>query len=108
MAFKTNNFKKLNEFSAFKVVDHNNCKMGKWINTQEQNGEKFTTTSSWNELKISHEQVHSNIQKYINENANHIPQNQLAQKALNIENNTLEVFEKLNNVLKVNCNNSHS
>ena len=103
IAFKTNNFKKLNEFTAFKVVDHNNCKMGKWINIQEQKGESFTTTSSWNELKISHEKVHTNIQEYINENATHIPQKELAQKALNIENNTLDVFEKLNNVLKVNC-----
>ena len=34
-----------------------------------------------------------------------LPQKELAKKALNIENNTLDVFEKLNNVLKMNCKN---
>ena len=105
IAFKTDNFKKLNEFNAFTVVDHNNCKMGNWINTQEQNGESFTSSSAWNDLKTSHKLVHTNIQNYINDNATRIPQKELAQKALNIENNTLDVFDKLNDVLKINCSN---
>ena len=103
--FKTENFAKLNEFKSFKVVDHTSCKLGTWINTQEQNGENFTKQQSWNDLKKHHESVHANVQKYIDKNATHIPQKELAQKALNIENDTLMVFEKLNDILKVNCSN---
>ena len=101
--FKTNNFQKLNEFSSFNVVDHKNCKMGKWIVEQEQKDEEFTKLSSWDELKAVHEKVHSNVQSYINENAKNVPQSQLSGKALDIENDTLKVFEKLNEVLKMNC-----
>ncbi len=102
--FKATNFQKLNEFRSFKVVDHHSCKMGKWIDIQEQNGEEFTNLSSWDELKNIHAKVHLNVQEYINENAKHISQQLLAKKALDIENDTLAVFEKLNDVLKMNCN----
>lgn len=106
IAFKTNNFEKLNQFTSFKVVDHHSCKMGKWIDAQEKNNESFTKISAWEELKKAHKTVHENVQNYINKNSTHIPQSQLSKKALDIENDTLTVFEKLNEVLKMNCNNS--
>jgi len=103
IAFKINNFKRLNEYTAFTVVDHHSCKLGKWADEQEKSGAEFTKTSSWNAMKESHAKVHINVQSYINENAKHIPQEQLKDKALAIENDTLEVFERLNSVLTSNC-----
>jgi len=103
IAFKINNFKRLNEYTAFTVVDHHSCKLGKWVDEQEKSGAEFTKTSSWNAMKESHAKVHINVQSYINENAKHIPQEQLKDKALAIENDTLEVFERLNSVLTSNC-----
>ena len=101
--FKSSNFEKLNEFTKFEVVDCKNCRLGKWILEQESKGEKFTKTSGWNDLKGVHERVHADVQYYINENANHTPQSQLAQKAIDIEDDTLEVFNQLNQILKMNC-----
>ncbi len=103
IAFKTNNFAKLNEFTKFTVVDHHSCKLGKWIDSQEQRGEEFTKLSAWDDLKVAHAKVHVNVQDYINENATHTAQKNLAQKALDIETDTLNVFGHLNNVLKTNC-----
>ncbi len=103
VAFKTNNFKKLNEFVSFKVVDHHSCKLGRWIDSQEKSGEEFTKLSAWDNLKKAHAIVHQNVQDYIDENALHTPQKELASKALNIENDTLNVFTHLNNILKMNC-----
>ncbi len=103
IAFKSNNFKKLNDFTSFKVVDHHNCKMGKWLDEQEQKGEGFTKTSAWEDLKKAHEQVHSSVQRYINKNADKVPPRDLEKHALEIEGDTLKVFEKLNSVLQSNC-----
>ena len=107
ISFKSDNFKKLNEFSAFAVTDHKNCDMAKWIAQQESNQESFTKVSSWDELKKTHENFHTSIQEYINDNASNVNQEQLEKKALIIEENTLDVFEKLNNVLKENCNKNY-
>jgi len=104
IAFKTNNFQRLNEFTSFKVVDDKNCKMGKWIVEQEAKGESFTKVPQWKELKIAHEKVHNSVQSYIDENATKISQEHLEQKAHQIEDDTIEVFNKLNKVLMENCN----
>jgi methyl-accepting chemotaxis protein len=104
IAFKNNNFKQLKEYSSFKVIDHNSCNMGRWIHEQESLNAPFTKNASWNELKNVHQKIHGDIQSYIDENAKHVPQSQLAKKALEIENHTLGVFEKLNKVLEENCN----
>ncbi len=104
IAFKSNNFKRLNEFVSFKVVDHHSCRMGKWLDEQEKTGEDFTKIPAWKELKEAHKKVHGSVQKYIDENATKIAQRELESKALEIENDTLEVFNKLNQVLMINCN----
>ncbi|MBD3841221.1 MAG: nitrate- and nitrite sensing domain-containing protein [Campylobacterales bacterium] len=101
--FKSSNFQKLNEFTKFSVTDHTSCNMGKWIVEQEKVGASFTKVSAWEELKRVHKKVHDDVQYYIDQNSNHIPQKELASKALQIEDDTLEVFAKLNQVLKQNC-----
>jgi methyl-accepting chemotaxis protein len=104
ISFKSDNFKKLNEFSSFKVTDHKSCDMAHWISQQESNQESFTKLSSWEDLKKTHENFHKSIQEYIDDNASNVNQELLEKKALEIEANTLEVFDKLNSVLKDNCN----
>jgi methyl-accepting chemotaxis protein len=103
IAFKTNNFSRLNEFTSFDVVDCNSCRLGKWINEQENANQKFTQSSEWSELKKSHEKVHVHVQDYIDSNANETLQSILEKKAQSIEDDTLEVFDRLNDVLKVSC-----
>jgi methyl-accepting chemotaxis protein len=101
--FKAANFERLNEYSQFSVVDCKSCRLGKWIIEQEDNGEKFTKSNEWNALKDAHEKVHMDVQIYVDKNAQHIPQHQLVHSAVQIENDTLEVFDKLNQLLKINC-----
>ena len=101
IAFKSNNFSKLSEFTTFTVVDHHSCKLGKWIDSQEQEKKHFTTTPQWEALKDAHATVHINVQSYINENATHTQQKNLAKKALDIETDTIAVFGHLNNILKL-------
>jgi methyl-accepting chemotaxis protein len=103
IAFKTNNFSRLNEFTSFDVVDCTSCRLGKWINEQENANQKFTQSSEWSELKKSHEKVHVHVQDYIDSNANETLQSILEKKAQSIEDDTLEVFDRLNDVLKVSC-----
>jgi methyl-accepting chemotaxis protein len=101
--FKAEHFKTLNEFKDFKIIDCKHCKLGLWISEEEQKGSSFTQTSQWNKLKESHETIHKNIQDYITLNSQHLSQKQLEEKAENIEDNTLEIFSNLNDVLKANC-----
>jgi methyl-accepting chemotaxis protein len=103
ISFKNENFKRLNEFTSFQVTDYNNCKMGQWMKEQEEQGNHFTTLPAWDALKQVHEKVHKDVQSYIDSNAQKISQTTLEQKALQIESDTLEVFEKLNLVLQSNC-----
>jgi len=101
--FKASNFNKLNEFKSFSVTDHTSCKLGKWIIEKEHEKASFTQTTKWNELKTAHKKVHVNVQSYINTNANSRDYKKLEIDALNIENDTVEVFGKLNNILINNC-----
>jgi hypothetical protein len=101
--FKAANFEKLNEHSQFSVVDCKSCRLGKWILSQEKEGKEYTKTKEWKELKDVHEKVHEDVQFYIDKNAVHTAQSELAPVALDIENDTLKVFDKLNQLLKMNC-----
>ncbi len=103
ISFKTENFKRLNEFKSFSVADNSSCEMGKWMAEQERKGEKFTSSKVWEELKKVHKDVHESVQEYVNENAARGSKEILEQKALKIEEDTLIVFEKMNELLKWNC-----
>lgn len=105
IAFKTSNFARLNEFSSFQVESCQESPLGRWIIEQEMNSKAFTSTKEWNNLKQAHEKVHQSVQTYIDDNATSKDKSILEQDALNIENNTLEVFDRLNDILKVHCKN---
>ena len=101
--FKDNNFKKLDTFESWTVVDCHSCNLGKWIDSCESNSKVFVNGSAWSQLKISHEKVHQGVQNYIDANANRESNDKLANLSFDIESATREVFNDLDNVLIENC-----
>ncbi|ADG93249.1 methyl-accepting chemotaxis sensory transducer [Arcobacter nitrofigilis DSM 7299] len=103
--YKDKHFQKLNDFTNFSIINTKECELGVWIENEEKNDSPFTKTEQWTQLKKQHEIVHTNIQEYITLNSENTPQNKLENRAIEIEENTLLIFEKLNDVLKNNCKN---
>ena len=66
IAFIDTNFNKLGTYKTWSVTGPNMCNLGKWIIEAESKNEIFTTTANWQELKKNHVAVHSNVQEYIN------------------------------------------
>ena len=102
--FKDNNFKKLDTFESWTVVDCHSCNLGKWIDSCENNSKVFASGTVWNQLKIAHENVHQGVQNYINANANKEENTELSRLSIDIEKATKDVFNSLDNVLVENCN----
>ena len=100
--FKKKYYEGLDSFESCTVVDCKSCNMGKWIVSCESENRIFTSTNEWNILKTKHEEVHNNVQKYVQENANKSSNQALRQIACDIEESTSEVFASLNTVLSVN------
>jgi methyl-accepting chemotaxis protein len=101
--FKTTHFDKLDDFKQFSVTSHHQCKMGKWIDKSEQDNLGFTQSTAWRKLKATHQEVHDGVQTYIDKNAQKVSNEELAQIAKLIEENTIEVFDELNGVLESHC-----
>jgi methyl-accepting chemotaxis protein len=97
--FKDNNFKKLDTFETWKVVDCHSCNLGKWIDSCENNSRVFVNGSTWSQLKIAHEKVHQGVQEYVNANASRDENSNLANLSVNIEAATRDVFNSLDDVL---------
>ena len=106
--FKESNYAKLGNHQSWKVVDHHSCALGKWIDEAERNSEDFTRSSNWQKLKDVHAQVHSGVQKFINEDSQHALNSTLQQIAHEIEEATHGVFEGLNIVKDEHCKNLSS
>jgi methyl-accepting chemotaxis protein len=103
--FKTNNFNKLGESKYWKVVHENNCKFGQWIAKQENDKKNFTDSKNWKELKEVHKKVHDGVQEYIKEDSL-LSSNKILEKiSMDIEKNTIKLFDCLNIVKKENCEN---
>ena len=101
--YKVEQFKDLDSFKKFEIVDCNQCELGKWMKEKEKENAAFTQLPQWEELRKTHNIVHENIQDYIDLNSQKLPQNEMVHKAEEIEKNTIEVFKKLDNILKANC-----
>ncbi|MEA3498660.1 MAG: methyl-accepting chemotaxis protein [Campylobacterota bacterium] len=105
LKFKTDNFKKLDSRSTFKVATHKECGLAKWISEQELENKEFTKSSNWKELNDAHQLVHENVQKYIDKNAENDSNEHLLDIGDTIEKATARVFEALDVVKRENCKN---
>ena len=101
--FKAKQFKNIDKYESFKVPSHKECKMGNWIAQQEQNSTNFTTSNSWKELKKVHESIHADVQKYVDLNATDTASDEITLVAKNIEDDTNNIFNHLNELLEVHC-----
>ncbi len=101
--FKAKQFERLDEYTSFKVVNHHECKLGRWMDTCEKDGIGFTKSTAWSNLHTIHEKVHGHVQSYIDENANKADNDTLEKIAMIIEEDTIDVFDKLNGVLESHC-----
>ena len=104
IAFKDNNFAKLGNFTTWKVVNHHECALGKWIDEQERNNSDYVNSLSWSKLKNAHERVHAGVDQYIQADAQRATNYNLRQIASDLEEATMEVFEDLDELKAVHCN----
>jgi len=102
--FKNTNFEKIgNTKSAWTVTKPTDCDLGKWITEQEQNSKEFTKNSNWKNLKQYHNDVHNNVQDYINETCKENSDNNLLNKySIDLDKATREVFKSLEQIKKDN------
>jgi methyl-accepting chemotaxis protein len=101
--FKEMNFAKLGKNQTWNVVSHHDCALGKWIDESERNLEVYTKAQSWDKLKEYHESIHFSVQTYINEDVKEIPEVNLKELSIKIENTTQHIFDELNMVKKNVC-----
>tara|TARA_B100001063_G_scaffold146646_1_gene136894 strand:- start:5694 stop:8579 length:2886 start_codon:yes stop_codon:yes gene_type:complete len=102
--FKNTNFEKIgNTKNAWTVTKPTDCDLGKWIVEQEKNAKEFTKNTNWKNLKQYHNDVHNNVQNYINETCKENADNDLLKEySLDLDKATLEVFKSLNQIKKDN------
>ncbi len=101
IAFKETNFKELGDGKVSKVTTHTQCDLGKWIKKHEY--EEYAKTSNWKELLKAHEEVHSEVQKYINIDAKDKTDKSLQGISINIENSTTKVFNCIDLIKQQKC-----
>ncbi|KAB7886290.1 methyl-accepting chemotaxis protein [Poseidonibacter ostreae] len=102
--FKNTNFEKIGTtINPWAVTKPTECDLGKWIIEQEQSGKEFTRNTNWKDLKQNHEDVHNNVQSYINETCKENADNStLNQFSGDLDKATLEVFKALDQIKRDN------
>ena len=104
ISFKENNFKGIGKSKKWTVKTDNECDLGKWIDTHSN--EDYAQHSDWDNLKEAHHKVHSLVQEYININSENRYDSKLPMIANEIEENTLKVFDYLDQVKAHRCENA--
>ena len=102
--FKDTNFKKLNDKTTFKVTNHHECALGKWIDEQENSKESFTQTSNWTQLKEVHNKVHNKVQNIIDANSQENI-TKVLNDTVDIDKAISDVFWTIQQVKRDNCKN---
>jgi methyl-accepting chemotaxis protein len=102
--FKNTNFEKIGTTtSPWSVTKSSECDLGKWMIEQEQNGKEFTRNTNWNNLKQSHEAVHSNVQNYIDETCKEDSNDTILKGfSFDLDKSTQEVFASLDQIKRDN------
>jgi methyl-accepting chemotaxis protein len=101
IAFKETNFKKIGDGNTWKVATEKECDLGKWIDAHRN--ESYTSSQAWNELLRVHEHVHSGVQDYIDIDGKNKTDQKLMDIAKDIENDTLSVFELIDQLKIIKC-----
>ncbi|WP_368030029.1 methyl-accepting chemotaxis protein [Arcobacter sp. s6] len=101
--FKNTNFVQCKSNHTFKVTNHHQCNLGKWIDANED--KDFAKSKDWEELKIAHQKVHTMVQDTIDLYAQNYDNGQIFAVTQNIEKNMEIVFDKLDKIREINCSN---
>jgi len=101
--FKDQNLSKLNDKIIWKVKNDHECELGKWIDSQEREGNSFTKTTNWSRLKEVHADVHNGVQSIINKNSNSAETIDINNQSLDIDKAISEVFWTIQQVKRDNC-----
>ncbi len=100
--FKENNYKKLKtESVSWKVVNHHECNLGKWIDTHSN--EQFAQTPEWKELLAVHEKVHGGVQSFVHASIDEASSEVLDNITKELEKATASVFNGLDKIKYINC-----
>ncbi len=99
--FKEVNSDKVGNNNSWKVKNHNECDLGKWIDLHKN--EKFANSSDWQKLLKFHEDVHSGVQEYIDTDSLDKKDKKLTKIASDIEKNTTEVFNYIDKIKEHKC-----
>ena len=100
---KDNVYSQLGDLKAFKIKE--NVSLAQWL-SQHTNSGKKVDTQLMNEIEILNKKFHENLQKLVDANANKESNEILNKKAKDLEKDSLDIFENLNNVKKVACKKS--
>ena len=104
ISYKDTNFKNLGNGKTWKVKDHKECELGKWI--KEHENEAYANNNDWNNLLKVHEELHHGVQKYVEIDAKDKTDKQLHSVALGIEKSTIAVFEFIDKIKLHKCENN--
>ncbi|MEA1919510.1 MAG: methyl-accepting chemotaxis protein [Campylobacterota bacterium] len=84
---------------AFKFVDHNNCRLGKWYNSGEGK-ERFFSTPSYSKILEPHKKVHDSTHKIFEQfNEEHSHCKEIFQYIQEMESGSDEIFKLLDAIL---------
>ncbi len=102
--FKDEHFSKLDSKEKWEVEKCHTCDLGDWITQSENNNTAFVNSNQWNTLKNHHSSLHNNLHDYIHHNSQGSDNNILQTYANIVEENTLDMFKSLDDILLVNAN----
>lgn len=103
IAFKNTNFSLCKKGTKFTVKNNHECNLGKWIASNEN--KPFAKTKEWQELKLAHQKVHEGVQDTVNIHLDSNENSKIFSKTKEVELNMNIVFNMLDKIREINCNN---
>ena len=101
IVFKNQNFCKCKLGADFKVTNHHNCKLGKWIDEHEN--EPYAKSSEWQELLKLHKGIHEKVQVTVDYYGQGRDNSEILNQAQEVENDITRVFEVLDRIKELHC-----
>ncbi|MFK2822594.1 methyl-accepting chemotaxis protein [Arcobacter sp. YIC-80] len=95
-------YKQLNTYSHINIVKNEETELGRWIIDSERKKSPYTLSLEWKNLKNKKETFHILMQEFMTLNASCASNDELKQKAKEIEDITGELFGCLNSIAVVN------